>query len=122
MVKQVGSDARKHFIKGIATDWATNPLTHGAYSAVKPGCVGAPEVLSEPIADKLFFAGEATGGNRSALVKGAYESGRKAANTTVHIEKPIIYFGRLTTIRQPFKIVVSITDIIKTRLGYKNWM
>ena len=46
---------------------------------VKPGCVGAREVLSEPIADKLFFAGEATGGNRSALVNGAYESGRKAA-------------------------------------------
>jgi monoamine oxidase len=79
MVKQVGSDARKHFIKGIATDWATNPLTHGAYSAVKSGCVGAREVLSEPIANKLFFAGEATGGNRSALVNGAYESGLKAA-------------------------------------------
>lgn len=79
MVKQVGSNARKHFIKGIATDWATNPLTHGAYSAVRPGCVGARVVLSEPIAEKLFFAGEATGGNRSALVNGAYESGRKAA-------------------------------------------
>ncbi|MEP4198786.1 MAG: NAD(P)/FAD-dependent oxidoreductase [Aliishimia sp.] len=78
MVKQVGSDARKHFVKGIATDWATNPLTHGAYAAVRPGRCGAREILSEPVADKLFFAGEAMGGNRSALVNGAYESGRKA--------------------------------------------
>jgi monoamine oxidase len=79
MVKQVGSDARKHFVKGIASDWATNPLTHGAYSAVVPGRVGARDVLSEPIAEKLFFAGEAMGGNRSALVNGALESGRKVA-------------------------------------------
>lgn len=79
MIKQVGSDARKHFIKGIATDWATNPLTEGAYSAVKPGCVGVRKILSEPIVEKLFFAGEAMGGNRSALVNGALESGKKAA-------------------------------------------
>jgi monoamine oxidase len=79
MVKQVGSDARKHFIKGIATDWATNSFTHGAYAAVRPGGVGAREALSEPVANKLFFAGEAMGGNRSALVNGAFESGRKEA-------------------------------------------
>lgn len=87
MVKQVGSDARKHFLKGIATDWATNPLTHGAYAAVRPGGVGARDVLSDPIADKLFFAGEAMGGNRSALVNGAYESGRKVAKRIADILK-----------------------------------
>lgn len=79
MVKQVGSDARKHFVKGIATDWATNPLTQGAYAAVRPGRVGVRTVLAAPIAEKLFFAGEAMGGNRCALVNGAYESGRKTA-------------------------------------------
>lgn len=79
MVKQVGSAARKHFVKGLATDWATNPLTKGAYAAVRPGCVGARDILSAPIAEKVFFAGEAMGGNRSALVNGAYESGRKMA-------------------------------------------
>ncbi len=85
MVKQVGSDARKHFIKGIATEWASNPLTHGAYSALRPGSHGARDILSEPIADKLFFAGEAMGSNRSALVNGAYESGRKAAKAIAKV-------------------------------------
>ena len=85
MVKQVGSDARKRFVKGIATDWATNPLTHGAYAAVRPGGVGARSALSEPVANKLFFAGEAMGGNRSALVNGAYESGRKVARRIADI-------------------------------------
>ena len=53
----------------------------GSYgcAAVRPGRCGARDDLSAPIADKVFFAGEAMGGNRSALVNGAYESGRKAA-------------------------------------------
>ena len=74
-----GSNIRKHFLKGFASDWANNPLTVGAYSAVKPGCYGARELLSEPIAEKLIFAGEATAGNLAGLVNGAYESGKMAA-------------------------------------------
>jgi len=85
MVKQVGSAARTHFVKGAATDWASNPLTQGAYAAVRPGACGARDILSEPIADKVFFAGEAMGGNRSALVNGAYESGRKMAKKMLKV-------------------------------------
>ena len=79
LVRIVGSDARKHFIKGLATDWAENPLTLGAYGAVRPGADGARDILAEPLADRLFFAGEAMGGARSALVNGAYNSGKSAA-------------------------------------------
>jgi len=79
LVRNVGSHARKHFVKGLATDWADNPLTLGAYGAPKPGRLSAPKVLGEPLADKLFFAGEAIGGDYSALVNGAYNSGRKTA-------------------------------------------
>ncbi len=79
LVRIVGSDARKHFIKGFATDWAENPLTLGAYGAVRPGADGARDILAEPLADRVFFAGEAMGGARSALVNGAYNSGKAAA-------------------------------------------
>ena len=79
LVRIVGSDARKHFIKGFATDWAENPLTLGAYGAVRPGADGARDILAEPLADCVFFAGEAMGGARSALVNGAYNSGKAAA-------------------------------------------
>jgi len=79
LVRCVGSDARKHFVKGFATDWADNPLTRGAYGAVRPGAWGARAVLAEPLAEKLFFAGEAMGGAISALVNGAFVSGRSAA-------------------------------------------
>ena len=77
--RNVGSHAKKHFINGIATDWADNPLTFGAYGSPKPGQLGARKILAEPLAEKVFFAGEAMGGHYSALINGAYNSGRKAA-------------------------------------------
>ena len=82
-----GGNIRKHFLKGFASDWANNPLTKGAYSAVKPGCYGARELLSEPIAEKLIFAGEATAGDLAGLVNGAYESGKMAATRISNIIK-----------------------------------
>ena len=82
-----GYDIRKHFLKGFASDWANNPLSIGSYSAIKPGCYGARELLSEPVAEKLIFAGEATAGNLAGLVNGAYESGRLAATRIYNIVK-----------------------------------
>lgn len=79
LVRLVGSDARKHFLGGLSTRWADNPLTLGAYGAVRPGADGARAALAQPLADRLFFAGEATGGAVSALVNGAWISGRQAA-------------------------------------------
>lgn len=79
LIRLVGSDARKHFIKGLATDWAENPLTLGAYGAPRPGKNSAREVLGKPVGDTLFFAGEAMAGEVSALVNGAYVSGKKTA-------------------------------------------
>ncbi len=82
-----GCNIRKHFLKGFAPDWANNPLTKGSYSAVKPGCYGARELLSEPVAEKLIFAGEATAGELAGLVNGAYESGKMAAIRLFNIIK-----------------------------------
>ena len=82
-----GGNIRKHFLKGFASDWANNPLTKGSYSAVKPGCYGARELLSEPIAERLIFAGEATAGDLAGLVNGAYESGKMAATRISNIIK-----------------------------------
>ncbi|MEO1198671.1 MAG: FAD-dependent oxidoreductase [Pseudomonadota bacterium] len=79
LVRLVGSDARKHFVQGFKTDWAENPLTLGAYGAVRPGSEDARENLGTPLANKLFFAGEAVEEEVSALVNGAYLSGRANA-------------------------------------------
>jgi monoamine oxidase len=66
-------------------DWQADPYSRGAYSYVKAGSADAPAVLSRPVKDTLFFAGEAadvTGNN--GTVHGAIASARRAV---IEIEK-----------------------------------
>ena len=83
----VGNNAKKHFIKGFASDWADNPLTLGSYSAAKPGHGGTREILGEMESEKLLFAGEATEPEIYGLVNGAFESGKKAARSISNLVK-----------------------------------
>lgn len=85
LVKIFGSEVRKKFIKGHMTDWATNPLTLGAYGAVKPGKFEARNNIAEPMADRVFFAGEALAGDMVTLCGGAYRSGKRAARVMRHV-------------------------------------
>ena len=60
-------------------DWQADPFSRGAYSYVKAGAADAPEILSRPVKDTLFFAGEAadvTGNN--GTVHGAIASAQRA--------------------------------------------
>ncbi|MEL6264335.1 MAG: FAD-dependent oxidoreductase, partial [Pseudomonadota bacterium] len=79
----VGSDARKHFVRGHMTDWHANPLTRGAYAAARPGRHAARETLKAPLGDRVFFAGEAVGVPLAALCSGAHLSGEAAADAVI---------------------------------------
>lgn len=79
----VGSDARKHFVKGHMSGWAKNPLTLGAYSAAQPGKASARKDLATPLGDRVFFAGEAVAGPYIALMSGAHMSGDAVARDVV---------------------------------------
>jgi len=61
-------------------DWQHDPFTRGAYSYIPIGGLRGPSELARPIADTLFFAGEATEPpTSSGTVAGAIASGRRAA-------------------------------------------
>jgi monoamine oxidase len=60
-------------------DWQHDPFSRGAYSYVGVGGLEAPQRLAEPVADTLYFAGEATHESLSGTVGGALESGERAA-------------------------------------------
>ena len=68
----------KYFIKAIATGWANNPFTLGAYSGGVPGKSKLRRDIKFPVGDRIFFAGEATAGAFST-VHGANRSGIRAA-------------------------------------------
>jgi len=70
-------------------DWSTDPFSGGAYSYTRVGGLSAPDDLARPIANTLFFAGEATAsGPAQGTVHGALASGFRAANQALEIVCP----------------------------------
>lgn len=79
LVEMAGTNVRKHFVSGVVSSWADNPNTLGAYAPARPGRYAARAELERPVAEKLFFAGEAVAGPYAALCSGAYYSGEAQA-------------------------------------------
>ncbi len=77
--KLFGNKISRHFIKGTATSWGTDPLTLGSYASARPGAYNMRSVLREPVGDRIFFAGEACHRSLWASVGGAHESGVEVA-------------------------------------------
>jgi monoamine oxidase len=65
-------------------NWSTDPYARGAYSYVRVGGLAAPQQLSEPVDDTLFFAGEATDAEgHTGTVHGALSTGERAARQII---------------------------------------
>lgn len=63
-----------------ATDWWADEFARGSYSFTAVGSgVADREALAEPIADRLWLAGEAVAADTHSTVHGAWISGRTAA-------------------------------------------
>lgn len=64
----------------LRTQWQEDPFSRGSYSFRKVGQKASDHlILAEPIAQRIFFAGEATHPHYYATVHGAYETGIRAA-------------------------------------------
>lgn len=85
--KVFGNDVTKYIRRTDETAWRANPWTLGSYSYAKPGGAGARSILAEPLADRIFFAGEATMTDTYSTVHGAHLSGQRSAGLIVDIEK-----------------------------------
>jgi monoamine oxidase len=71
-------------LEGWAThDWQADPFSRGAYSYVRVGGTDAARALATPIAETLFFAGEALCPDEQGTVPGAVASGREAGRAVV---------------------------------------
>ena len=67
-------------VDGSLHDWGTDPFARGSYSYVRVGGLAAPGLLGAPVADTLFFAGEATNtAGHTGTVHGAIATGHRAA-------------------------------------------
>jgi monoamine oxidase len=80
MIFNVSSETiRAQLAASYFHDWRDDPFSLGAYSYVPVNGLEAQHILSQPIDDRLFFAGEATSVGHVGTVHGALESGQRAA-------------------------------------------
>lgn len=79
LARTFGSGIEKQIGRGAMTDWGANLYARGAYAAARPGFAGARKTLTEPVGERIFFAGEALGGALVQTCAGARLSGEAAA-------------------------------------------
>lgn len=80
VLKAMYGPATLHPVAHLVSRWRLDPMALGSYSYLPPGATSADRVtLSKPVGDRLHFAGEATHQGFSALVTGAYLSGKREA-------------------------------------------
>lgn len=60
LAQLIGEDVAKNFVAGSVHAWASDPWSLGCYSYARPGQAGARAKLAEPVAERLYFAGEAS--------------------------------------------------------------
>jgi len=73
-----------NFMSSHSYNWTQNPHIRGAYSYIPVNGLDLPKLLAAPVADTLFFAGEATVFDaQTGLVSEAYETGLRAAREVV---------------------------------------
>src|SRR5262249_51224561 len=88
LLKLTMNNFKKIFGRGIpdpeslvTTRWSQDIFSYGSYSYLSVGATGEDyEAMAQPVADRLFFAGEATHSKYLATTHGAYLSGIREAN------------------------------------------
>jgi len=84
VVEQAFPGATAQFAAGITSDWITGPYSQGSYTYAPAGHVPLRQVLSTPLHQQIFFAGEAVALLSHSSVPGAYETGQTAARNVLH--------------------------------------
>lgn len=78
-----GNDVRKRIGRAMMTDWGAERFVRGAYAAARPGKAKARATLAQPIAERLYFAGEHLAGPLIQTCGGARLSGEAVARDVV---------------------------------------
>jgi monoamine oxidase len=78
-----GSNAKKTVVRTHATAWNKQPWAQGAFSSAVPGAQGARKLLSDPLGERVWFAGEALNQSFWGTVGGAWQDGERAADAVL---------------------------------------
>jgi len=84
-----GAEIKRMIGRKYATRWNSEPYALGAWSAAVPGSQFARQQLLQPIADDVWYAGEAAHVTLWGTVGGAWESGERAADAVLKRLGPV---------------------------------
>jgi monoamine oxidase len=85
LAAQFGTEAAGKIGNSEIMRWSAEPFVLGGVSAAAPGAAASRRLLTQPVADRLFFAGEAVHETRWGTVGGAWASGKRAAEAALHL-------------------------------------
>jgi monoamine oxidase len=88
LADMLGADLSKHLRFLCATAWDLDPFAQGAYSHALPGKADARETLASPVANRIYFAGEACSRHAFSTAHGAWETGIAAAEAYLKATEP----------------------------------
>jgi monoamine oxidase len=74
-----GPDFARRIGPAAFHSWTSDPWATGGYSYAVPGSAAARQILAQPVASRIFFAGEAASPHFFSTAHGAFETGRDAA-------------------------------------------
>lgn len=78
-----GSEMKRHVGRSLMTRWGGERYVRGAYAAARPGKASARQVLRQPVAERIFFAGEHLAGPLIQTCGGARLSGEAVAREVI---------------------------------------
>ncbi len=96
---QVGSAAAKSLKILHGTSWSQDPFARGGWSVARPGQAMARLALRAPVAERIWFTGEATSVEQWGTVGGAWLQGIRAAT---EIERFLTRGRRLRSMAELF--------------------
>lgn len=85
LIAVFGSDLRRRLLAVDSTAWCGDPHIQGGYSCARPGQAHQRSRLAEPLAERVFFAGEACSITGFGAVHGAHASGVAAARAVARL-------------------------------------
>lgn len=83
LVGALGTAVSRHIGAVACSRWGAEPSILGAYGAAQPGQFHRRVDLARPVADRVFFAGEATSPDFFATCHGAHLSGISAVDAVM---------------------------------------
>jgi monoamine oxidase len=83
-----GADVRRQLRAAASTAWCSDPEVMGGYSCALPGRAHLRPLLTEPLAERVFFAGEAGSLDHYGTVHGAWATGVAAAHDVARQLRP----------------------------------